>query len=666
MTAPSLPEELCLLLLDDASGRFVPLPGRTLDFGLAAAILRELAQHNRIDAETDILSVVDRSPIDDTAADAVLEQVAASEPCRSAEYWVRHVGLERGSQLAEASLDRLVKRGILEQVPGDLFFLVPEVARSRRYPGTAGRGADAVHLRVMRSLFSGEVPDRRDACLIGLAGACGAFERILSAAELHQTRARIEDLVPHDVLCRAARRAAASDLAGQGRARREFRPIPEVPGLPVLGNALGMSGDLQAYLDRLYRRFGPIYRIRAPGRRVVVMGGKEANAFVAKYSQTHLRSNRQFADFCAAMEIDRSIVSMDGHDHIKLRRIAHAGYSTIRVRDNLPTVVDIARRAVASWPAASPLPVYSAMQEIAVPQLGTLATGLAPTRFLEDLRYWFDSLVIAMRQDRPKFLREHRLQRVRPRIRELFRQAVASHDPRKRTGCPRDLIDEFLALHRRDPQFLPETDLISAVMSPYIQALDPVAGTLGFAMLRLLAEPRYAVALQREADEAFAAGLAAADDIRGLELTYAFLAEVMRCHSVTPVILRTACNSFEFEGHWVPAGTSLWLATGVVHQDPDYYTDPERFDPERHLPPRRESAKKGAFVPFGIGPHSCLGRSFVEDQTAVTLATLLHCAEFDRYPVADGRLRITSYPSLRPHPKCRIQVTRHRVAPEPC
>ena len=251
---------------------------------------------------------------------------------------------------------------------------------------------------------------------------------------------------------------------------------------------------------------------------------------------------------------------------------------------------------------------------------------------------------------------------MRPRIRELFRQAVELHDPQLREGCPRDLIDEFLEIHRRDPQFLPETDLISSVVAPYIQSLDPIAGTLGFALLHLLAEPRYAEMLQHEADRAFDAGLADADGIRGLGMTYAFLAEVMRCRTITPIILRTACNSFEFEGHWVPAGTSLWLAPGVVHHDSDYYENPERFEPERHLPPRLESEQKGAFVPFGIGPHSCLGASFSKDQMAVTLATLLHCAEIDRYPVGDSRVRITSYPSLRPHPKCRIQIKRHRLA----
>ncbi len=656
----SLADNLCLLMLDDASGSLCRLEGRTRDFGFAAAVLLELEQHERIQTQPGLLSVIDATPLGDPVADPVLAEVADSDHS-SPQDWVRRIGSRSGSEIAAATLDRLVARGVLEQIPGDLFFLPSEVARSQRYPGAVG-GADEVRIRVMRALFGGDAPDTSDADLIGLADSCGVFGVILSAGEFDKVRDRIGEIAPRNPLCRAVEQAAADDLAAQGPSRGAFPPIPEVRGLPILGNAVGMAGNLQPFLDKQYRRHGPVFGLRVPGRRMVVMAGKEAVAFMKEHSQTHLRSNRSFTDFLDAMETDRSIISMDGHDHIKLRRIAHAGYNEMTVADNLSTVIEVTRRAVASWPTGRPLSVYPAMQEIVIPQLGVVATGLAPTEFVDDLRYWFDSLVIAMRRDRPKFMVEYRLRKVRPRIRELFHRAVELHDPELRDGRPRDLLDEFMDLRRRDPQFLPETDLASSVVAPYIQALDPVAGTLGFALLRLLAEPQHAEALQEEADEAFAAGLADADAISGLEKTYAFLAEVMRCHTITPVMLRTACNAFEFEGHWVPAGTSLWMAPGVVHSDPDHYPNPERFEPERHLPPRLESTEQGAFVPFGVGPHSCLGESFAKDQMAVTLATLLHYAEFDRYPSRDNRMRITSYPSLRPHRKSRVQVKRQRSA----
>lgn len=661
----SFAEELCLLMLDDDAGRLCGLRGRARDFGLAAAALLELVWQDRIAVVGDAVAVRDESPLGDDAADPVLAEAASGGQPRTPEDWVRRIGEGSGPRIADASLGRLAELGIVEEIKGGLFFLAPQVSRARRYPEAANCGGDDVRTRVMRALFSGESPTPRDADLIGLAHACGVFETILTPTEFDTVENRLEAMGPPHPICRAARRAADDEPAAPAPSRREPKPIPEAPGLPILGNALGMAGDLQAYLDKLYREHGPICSLRAPGRRLVVLGGREAIDFVLRYSQTHLRSTRPFGDFLDAMETERSIIAMDGRDHIRLRRLTYAGYARMNVADHLPRLTDIARRAARSWQIGQPFSVYPAMQAIAIPQLGTIATGYAPTEYIDDLTYWFDSLVIAMRGDRPKFMREYRLRKVRPRIRDLLRRALDLHDPQRRLGCPRDLIDEFLQIHRRDPQFLPETDLIASVIAPYIQALDPVAGTLGFALLRLLAEPRHEEALRREADEAFASGLADGGEIRGLDLTYAFLAEVMRCHTVSPILLRTACNSFEFEGHEVPAGTELWMAPAVVHNDPEYYPNPERFEPERHLPPRLESSREGAFVPFGVGPHSCLGDSLSRDQTAVTLATLLHCAEFERHPAGDNSLRMTSYPSLRPHPKCRVRVARHRDASPP-
>ena len=660
MSTLSVAEDLSLLLLDESSGVLYPLPGRTLEIGLAAAALLELTLADRIDTDLESLYLVNAAPLGDPTADPVLAQVAASTETRSPESWVRRIGAQFGARIGDAALARLVERGILERAPGNHYFLTAPVARSRRYPAADGESADEVRIRLMKVLFSDDIPEPRDADLIGLAEACGIFTRILSRAELERVRGRIELVKSLNLLCHAAAQAIADDLRERPAARRTYQPIPEARGLPLIGAGLAMNGDLQEFVSGLYRDYGPICRVSVPGRKMIVLGGREANAFVQKHARTHLRSNRSFTEFCHAMETDRAMISMDGHDHMKLRRTAQAGYSRSVIERNMDTAIDIVRRAVASWPVGHPLPAFRSMQQIVAEHLGVLATGHSPGEYVEDLKYWFDSLIFAVRRDRPKFLREYRLRRVRPRIKQLYRRVVELHAPELREGRPGDLIDAFLELHRDEPQFLPETDLMSAVIGPYIAALDTVAGTLGFALLRLLQEPGHERALRDEADAAFAGGTPDARQIRGLEKIHAFVKEVMRCHTITPVLMRTACNSFEFEGCFVPAGAPLLLAAGVVHRDPGYYPDPERFDPDRHLPPRLESKRTGAFVPFGIGPHTCIGGPFAEVQLAASLATMVHCAEFDRAPSGDRRIRVTAYPSIRPHRKCRFQVVRLR------
>ena len=70
-------------------------------------------------------------------------------------------------------------------------------------------------------------------------------------------------------------------------------------------------------------------------------------------------------------------------------------------------------------------------------------------------------------------------------------------------------------------------------------------------------------------------------------------------------------------------------------------------------------------MPFGFGPHTCIGGPFAEVQMATTLAAMLHYAEFDRAPSNDRRIRVTAYPSIRPHKKCRFQVVRLRHTDQP-
>lgn len=44
-----------------------------------------------------------------------------------------------------------------------------------------------------------------------------------------------------------------------------------------------------------------------------------------------------------------------------------------------------------------------------------------------------------------------------------------------------------------------------------------------------------------------------------------------------------------------------------IHRDPDYYPDPDRFDPERFSVSRKHSIKPFTYLPFGSGPRNCIG-----------------------------------------------------------
>ena len=62
-------------------------------------------------------------------------------------------------------------------------------------------------------------------------------------------------------------------------APQNVNKIPLAPGLPVLGSALPLAQNVAHFLTKQYRQLGPVFRVRALNREMVVLAGVEANLF---------------------------------------------------------------------------------------------------------------------------------------------------------------------------------------------------------------------------------------------------------------------------------------------------------------------------------------------------------------------------------------------------
>lgn len=60
-------------------------------------------------------------------------------------------------------------------------------------------------------------------------------------------------------------------------------------------------------------------------------------------------------------------------------------------------------------------------------------------------------------------------------------------------------------------------------------------------------------------------------------------------------------------GPLIEKGSLIGLPVLGTHRNPDYYENPEKFDPERFLPERKGKMHPYSFAPFGHGPRNCIG-----------------------------------------------------------
>jgi len=471
--------------------------------------------------------------------------------------------------------------------------------------------------------------------------------------------------------CQAARRRLwwkpwSSPPTNYGRstadeARRALAAIPQVPGLPLIGNAFDLAGDLRAFLTEQYLKLGPVYRVSGLNRTYVVLAGVEANRFFAGSGKGYFRNRETWQDFIEEMGAERAMLALDGPDHVRHRREQKRGYSRRFAEGQLEDAAVIARREIETWPIAEPIPGHYALQRIITEQLGVLAASTSPKEYLDDLIVFVESMLLThVLHQRPRlFLQLPHVRRAAKRVELLYQRVREGHTPEKREGQPPDLIDDLLDLHRRDPRFFPERDMKVGMMGPFIAGLDTAAASCTFMLYALLKHPDVLAKMQEEADEIFGGGTPTLERVRTMDVTHRVAMETLRMYPIAPAVFRTTIDSFEFGGYTIPAGSKVIIGTTVPHYLPEYFPNPEQFDIDRYTPERREHMQPGRYAPFSLGTHRCLGFGFAEFQMAITMAAVVHYVDMELDP-PDYDLRTTNAPTPRPNKRFKFRVIRHR------
>lgn len=131
----------------------------------------------------------------------------------------------------------------------------------------------------------------------------------------------------------------------------------------------------------------------------------------------------------------------------------------------------------------------------------------------------------------------------------------------------------------------------------------------------------------------------------------AFCKEVLRLRPVVPLVIRSVLQPFTLGQHPLRPGTYVGVATHNLHTDPDLYSHPFQFDPERFL---RRKYKANEFVPFGGGDKKCLGYGFALHEMKLILAHLL-----ERYTIHlhQAVLPESSIQGLTMGPRQRILIS---------
>jgi cytochrome P450 len=120
-----------------------------------------------------------------------------------------------------------------------------------------------------------------------------------------------------------------------------------------------------------------------------------------------------------------------------------------------------------------------------------------------------------------------------------------------------------------------------------------------------------------------------------LIVTKAVIEEAFRLYPPIAALSRAALEADVLGDMPVKPGSLIVIAPYVLHRHRRLWRSPDAFAPSRFLPENRGGIPRFAYLPFGIGPRTCIGASFALQEAAIVLAVLSRQFEMRLLPHAE-------------------------------
>ena len=183
-----------------------------------------------------------------------------------------------------------------------------------------------------------------------------------------------------------------------------------------------------------------------------------------------------------------------------------------------------------------------------------------------------------------------------------------------------------------------ENEIIAQCILFFAAGFETTATTLSNALYNLATQPEIQAQLYEEVHQALD-GVSGDSEahydtvINKIPYLEAFIRETLRMTPpLTRLQRRVGVDGYKIAG--IPLEKDMEVNIGVlaVHYNPEYYPDPERFNPDRFLPENKHLLVPYTYLPFGDGPRNCVGMRFALQEIKLCVAKIIRHYRFEPQP----------------------------------
>lgn len=189
------------------------------------------------------------------------------------------------------------------------------------------------------------------------------------------------------------------------------------------------------------------------------------------------------------------------------------------------------------------------------------------------------------------------------------------------------------------------TSLRDQLVSLIIAGHETSSNALAWLMYEISKRPEVARRLRREANAVLDGEGLSFQTYQRLPYTQQVFKEILRIYPPLWTFSRQTLAPDRLGKVAIPEGAVVMVSPYVLHRHPRFWTRPEAFEPERFAPDQEAARHKYLYLPFGAGPHLCLGNRFAMLEGVLAIASLFRRFDFE---VAPATVTPEAMTTLRP------------------
>ncbi|MFE0578559.1 cytochrome P450 [Streptomyces sp. NPDC058874] len=478
-------------------------------------------------------------------------------------------------------------------------------------------------------------------------------------------------------LGRNAGSAGAGTSAGTG--------VPVLPGAPLLGSLHDLKSDSLGTYLRARQWLGDVVRVSAgpPGMRAdlyCVFSPEGVQQVLASQSANFRKDNPFYQE--VRDSFGNGLLTSQDEDYLRQRRLVQPLFTRRRVDGYAGAVAAETASVVTAWQEAPDgvVDLSDEMTHLALRAVARILFGTDVEATADVVARCFPVITdyVLRRGYSPATVPRHwptpANRRAAAAMDELYGVCDQIIGQRRRDRAPapapdgqapaagatggqaadEDLLTLLAAARSSQDGAFDAAELRDQVLIFLLAGHETTATSLCFALHLLARHPEQQDRARTEITRVLGDRTPQARDLDRLPYLSQVVKEAMRLYPAAPVIGRRAVAATRIGEHTIPAGADVILAPWVTHRHPEYWPDPDRFDPERFTPEAEAGRPRYAWFPFGGGPRACIGQHFSMLESVVALAMILRTYAFEavdtRIPVGAGITLRTEGPA-----RCRVR-----------